>query len=137
MKRFFQTFLTTIILAVVFSTTMQAKGKSEKAVYAFTYGTCFNDSTVYLSTIERIQDASIDSKTNFLVDRNSYANALKKYLDKKYKKPHTCTIFYASKRDKVEKKYVKIRHHVNKDKNTKLVEIPVTDFKLLPLGSEQ
>lgn len=137
MTRHLQAFLATIILAFTFCTSAQAKGKTEKVIYAFAYGTCFNDSTVYLSSIERINDASIDNKTNFLENRSDYANALKKYLDGKYKKPHTCTVFYATKREKIEKKYVKIRHNANRDKHTQLVEIPVTDFKLTLNNTEQ
>lgn len=137
MRLYLKTIFTTLLFSFALCTTIQASNKGEKTIYAFVYGTCFNDSTVYISAIERIANAETESKTGFLVNRSDYANALKKYLDQKYKKPHTCTVFYATKRDKIEKKYVKIRHVANRDKHCKLVEIPVTDFKLTHPNTEQ
>lgn len=129
--------LFTILLVTISICQAQAKGKKDKTIYAFAYGTCFNDSTVYLSSIDRLTNAEIDSKTNFLTNRDNLANTLKTYLDNKYKEPHTCTLFYATKRDALEKKYVKIRHNTAKDKHLRLVEIPVTDFKLAQANTEQ
>ncbi len=129
MKFYIKAFITAVCMAISICN-VQAKSKDNKAVYAFVYGTCFNDSIVYISSIERLSNTAIDKKTNFLNDRSNYTNAFKSYLDNKYQEPHTCAIFYATKRDNIEKKYVKIRHNVTKDKHCRLVEIPATDFKI-------
>ncbi len=129
MKFYIKAFITVVIMTISICN-VQAKSKNDKSVFAFVYGTCFNDSIVYISSIERLPNTAIDKKTNFLNERSSYANAFKAYLDNKYQEPHTCAVFYATKRDNIEKKYVKIRHNATKDKHCRLVEIPTTDFKI-------
>ena len=89
MKFYIKAFITAVCMALSICN-VQAKSKDDKAVYAFIYGTCFNDSIVYISSIERLSNTAIDKKTNFLNDRSNYTNAFKNYLDNKYQEPHTC-----------------------------------------------
>lgn len=86
----------------------QAKSK-EKQVYAFAFGTCFNDSVVYLSAISPVPDGVIESKTKFLNNRSAYSNQFKFFLDSKNGHPHTCAVFFSTKKEKLQKKYAKIR----------------------------
>ena len=118
--------------AVIFCTTAftASAGSKKDKIYAFAYGTCFNDSTIYLSSVNHLSIASIDKKSNLLNDRSGYSDQFKAYLDKQYKKDHTCTIFFSTSRKKLEKKYVKLRRKYRKDKESKLVEVPVSEFCL-------
>lgn len=112
----------------------QAKSK-EKQVYAFTFGTCFNDSVVYLSAISPVPDGVIESKTKFLNNRSAYSNQFKFFLDSKNGHPHTCAVFFSTKKEKLQKKYAKIRQKCNKNKKKQLAELPATDFVFLPANN--
>ena len=102
----------------------------QQSIYMFAYGTSFNDSTVYLSTVEVVKNATLEDKTNFLNSRLTYSNAFKQYLDEKYNGVHTAAVFFNVKREKLEKMYLKIRRNTQKSKSTRLVEVPMSDFRL-------
>lgn len=105
-----------------------------KTIYAFTYGTCFNDSVTYLSGVQVVTDAQLEKKTAFLNNRMQYSNQLKHYLDSKYGGSHTCAILFGTKKEKLEKKYAKIRRSVQKTSIGKLVELPINEFQLTPVS---
>lgn len=121
-----------ILLSLVSTISLQAKEKQAESVYAFAIGTCLDDSVVYISAITPLDSATITSKTKFLQDRKLYSNQFKRYLDLAYDKSHTCAVFYSTKKDALEKKYVKIRHRYNKkEKDVLFVEIPSDQFKFV------
>lgn len=101
----------------------------QQSIYMFAYGTSFNDSTIYLSTVEVVKNATLEQKTNFLNNRLSYSNAFKQFLDVKYSGIHTTAVFFNVKREKLEKMYLKIRRNTQKSKEMRLVEVPVSDFR--------
>ncbi len=107
-----------------------AQSKKETGVCMFAYGTDFNDSTVYVTAICRVDGAALDKKTNFLGYRQAYSQQMKEYLDRTYGGNHTCAVFFNANRSKLEKVYAKMRRNAAKDKQDKFVEIPVTDFTL-------
>lgn len=86
----------------------------QQSIYMFAYGTSFNDSTIYLSTVEVVKNATLEQKTNFLNNRLSYSNAFKQFLDVKYSGIHTTAVFFNVKREKLEKMYLKIRRNTQK-----------------------
>lgn len=122
-----------LLLAVM---PVAARGK-QQTVYMFAYGSCLTDSVAYLSAVELVKDASIDSKSNFLNDRLAYSNAFKHYLDAKFGGTHMAALFFNVKRDKLEKTFLKIRRNVQKDKQLRLVEIPISDFRLSSVEKQQ
>lgn len=101
----------------------------QQSIYMFAYGTSFNDSTIYLSTVEVVKDATLEQKTNFLNNRLSYSNAFKQFLDVKYSGIHTTAVFFNVKREKLEKMYLKIRRNTQKSRTMRLVEVPASDFR--------
>ena len=105
----------------------QAKVKGEKAIYAFGFSQNFNDSTFFLSSIQELPGATIKDK--FLEHRNAYGNQLKAYLEQTYPGHETCAIFFSKKKKTMEKKYLKVRRHLLRQKRNKLIEIPAKDFK--------
>ncbi len=107
----------------------------QQSIYMFAYGTSFNDSTIYLSTIEVVKNATLEQKTNFLNNRLSYSNAFKQFLDVKYSGIHTTAVFFNVKREKLEKMYLKIRRNTQKSKAMRLVEVPVSDFRFPVLSA--
>mgnify|MGYP004475589841 FL=1 len=107
----------------------------QQSIYMFAYGTSFNDSTIYLSTVEVVKNATLEQKTNFLNNRLSYSNAFKQFLDVKYSGIHTTAVFFNVKREKLEKMYLKIRRNTQKNKAMRLVEVPVSDFRFPVLSA--
>lgn len=107
----------------------------QQSIYMFAYGTSFNDSTIYLSTVEVVKNATLEQKTNFLNNRLSYSNAFKQFLDVKYSGIHTTTVFFNVNREKLEKMYLKIRRNTQKSRAMRLVEVPASDFRFPVLAT--
>lgn len=107
----------------------------QQSIYMFAYGTSFNDSTIYLSTVEVVKNATLEQKTNFLNNRLSYSNAFKQFLDVKYSGIHTTAVFFNVKREKLEKMYLKIRRNTQKSRAMRLVEVPASDFRFPVLAT--
>lgn len=107
----------------------------QQSIYMFAYGTSFNDSTIYLSTVEVVKNATLEQKTNFLNNRLSYSNAFKQFLDVKYSGIHTTAVFFNVKREKLEKMYLKIRRNMQKSRAMRLVEVPTSDFRFPVLAT--
>ena len=107
----------------------------QQSIYMFAYGTSFNDSTIYLSTVEVVKNATLEQKTNFLNNRLSYSNVFKQYLDVKYSGIHTTAVFFNVKREKLEKMYLKIRRNAQKSRTMRLVEVPASDFRFPVLAT--
>lgn len=107
----------------------------QQSIYMFAYGTSFNDSTIYLSTVEVVKNATLEQKTNFLNNRLSYSSAFKQFLDVKYSGIHTTAVFFNVKREKLEKMYLKIRRNTQKSRAMRLVEVPASDFRFPVLAT--
>lgn len=107
----------------------------QQSIYMFAYGTSFNDSTIYLSIVEVVKNATLEQKTNFLNNRLSYSNAFKQFLDVKYSGIHTTAVFFNVKREKLEKMYLKIRRNAQKSRTMRLVEVPASDFRFPVLAT--
>ena len=107
----------------------------QQSIYMFAYGTSFNDSTIYLSTVEVVKNATLEQKTNFLNNRLSYSNAFKQFLDVKYSGIHTTAVFFNVKREKLEKMYLKIRRNTQKSRTMRVVEVPASDFRFPVLAT--
>ena len=53
---------------------MSVSASNKKAtIYAFGFSASFNDSTIYFTDIQQIDNATIESKNNFLQNRTEYA----------------------------------------------------------------
>lgn len=107
----------------------------QQSIYMFAYGTSFNDSTIYLSTVEVVKNATLEQKTNFLNNRLSYSNSFKQFLDVKYGGIHTTAVFFNVKREKLEKMYLKIRRNTQKSRTMRLVEVSASDFRFSVLAT--
>lgn len=107
----------------------------QQSIYMFAYGTSFNDSTIYLSTVEVVKNATLEQKTNFLNNRLSYSNSFKQFLDVKYSGIHTTAVFFNVKREKLEKMYLKIRRNTQKSRTMRLVEVSASDFRFPVLAT--
>lgn len=123
------------LVALCAALQVSARDRQQSIIYMFAYGTSFNDSTIYLSTVEVVKNATLEQKTNFLNNRLSYSNAFKQFLDVKYSGIHTTAVFFNVKREKLEKMYLKIRRNTQKGRTMRLVEVPASDFRFPVLAT--
>ena len=101
-------FFITALLALC--TAAEAKRISVPKVYAFGVAASFTDSIVYFTEIQELDNAWIYSKSHFLQNRDTYSYQLRDYLAFKQQIPHrTCIVFYNENRDKLMKKYQKMK----------------------------
>ena len=106
-------YLKFIALVVVLSTFLPAnaakKSETTKA-YLFGFVANFTDSVVFFTDIQEIENVTIQKKTKFLKDRDSYSDQLRYYFTDKLNMPHrTCIVSFGLTRKEAEKKYVKMR----------------------------
>jgi len=106
---------------------------AQKTVYAFGFGTSFNDSTVYLSAIQVLPDAQVQKKTGFLKHRASYTSQMKRYLESNYIGHETCVLFFSTRKEKLEKKYIKVRRHAQRNKQQTVKELSSEEFRFSAL----
>ena len=108
----------------------QAKSKKAKGLYVFNYASCLTDSTAYTTTVVWMEKAELEQKGKFFSDAPELSEKLRQYMQKTYKKPFFATTFYDKKRDKLEKKLVKIKRRFAKDNPGKTLKIlPAEEFR--------
>lgn len=141
--KYFKYLLTAVLLAAVTSFSgLSAKEKIVPKVYMFGFSASFNDSIVYFTDVQTVNNAWIDTKEKFLLGRESYSHQLKDYLAGTMKQPYrTCIVIYAQKRKDVEKKYMKLKKKYtarNKDKyDVKYINSSEFNFKTVNMSSEE
>ena len=108
----------------------QAKSKKAKGLYVFNYASCLTDSTAYTTTVVWMEKAELQQKGKFFSDAPELSEKFRQYMQKTYKKPFFATTFYDKKRDKLEKKLVKIQRRFAKDNPGKTLKIlPAEEFR--------
>ena len=99
-------------------TTVSARKQPVPHMYMFGLAASFTDTIVHFTNIQELDSVWIDSKNDFLQERDSYSYQLREYLSQNQQMPHrTCIVFYSQKRDKLEKKYQKVMRLYTKSKD--------------------
>lgn len=118
-----------IITIALLSLISSVASDAQKNIYGFAYSTNLNDSIVYLTAIQQLPGAQI-GKNDFLTYRAEYGEQFGKYIKQYYDLPQVMTIVYfAKKRSKLEKRYLKMRKESMQEQGKRIVEIPYSDFK--------
>ena len=86
---------TLALVLTAFAVNAQAKPIQPAHVYMFGFSASFKDSVVYITNVQDVQGAWIDSKTKFLLNRDSYSYQLKEHM--------------ATNKKKIEKQLKKLR----------------------------
>lgn len=102
-------------------------------VYAFGVSTSFNDSTVFFTEMQEIDNALIESKSHFIVGRADYAIQLRDHLSEKGYPKRTCLFVCDVNRKKAEKKYDKMKQRFVKKGRYDLLLIDRTEFSFRPI----
>lgn len=100
--------VTVILLLSLAALPVQARG-DKTGVFIFGVSTSFNDSTVYFTEIQQLDSAVVTKRGLFLYGRDQYSYQLKSYMQGLNVVTPTCLVMFASTRNKIEKKYVKLR----------------------------
>ena len=105
-------YLKYMLLTLLVSVAMGAEAKQVQVphMYMFGFSASFKDSVVYITEIQDVQGAWYDTKTHYLLGRDSYSAQLKDHFkDKMQIKDRVCMVFFAKNKKKAEKLYLKLR----------------------------
>lgn len=128
------------LLIAIASTGAMAKGKMVPKVYMYGFSASFNDSIAYFTDVMEVDSAWMDTKTDFLLGRESYSQQLKNYLSQSLGQPNrTCIVMFNTKRSKLEEDYTKLKKlYTEKAKNQYDVRnIASTDFAFSPVNMSE
>lgn len=88
---------------------INAKPLKTNSVYMFGFSASFKDSVIYVTDIQNVQEAWIETKNEFLLGRDQYSYQLKTYLTDSLNQPdRVCLVIFALKKKKAEKQYLKL-----------------------------
>lgn len=121
---------TLMALALLLLCPMAMNAKQQMAkVYMFGLAASFNDSTVYITDIQAVDSAWIDTNSKFLLSRQDYSGQLRAYLDGIGELHRTCITTFALNEKDIKKKYDALAKKYTDDKKTK--------FKVKRLTADQ
>ena len=124
--------LLVMVLMTASSATMLHAKVEQKPVYICGYAVNFVDSTAYLTEIQCIDTAYVESKNGFLMDRNLYSDQLNHYLKKQQGGKHyTCMVLFDKKLSRLQKRVEKMRRRDAKDTGTRLKSLSATEFQFI------
>ena len=87
----------------------EAKSLRTNKVYMFGFSASFKDSIIYVTDIQHVPEAWIETKNKFLLGRENYSYQLKNYLTDQHSQPNrVCMVFFALSKKKAEKQYLKL-----------------------------
>ena len=137
-------YLKYIVLTLLVCVAMGAEAKTIKArhMYVFGFAASFKDSVVYMTEIQDVQGAMYDTKTKFLLGRDSYSDQLKTYFRETMQMPNrVCMVMFSTSQKKAEKQYLKLRSkYLSDKKHTSSYEVryvTMQDFKFEPVGLDE
>lgn len=98
-------------------------------VYMFGFSASFTDSVAYITDIQQLDSAYIDTKTDFLMDRVVYSEQLQTYVEAMELMGNcTCSVFFHTKKNKLQEEYEKIKKRYREDQGVVLKELEPGSF---------
>ena len=119
-------------ITIFLSLNVQAVKRQTK-VFMYGFAASFNDSIVYITDIQTIDSAWVDSRTGFLYSRNNYSYQLRDFLQRIGVEHPTCITAFAIKRKDIEKKYLSIKKRYTTKGKFTIKYIEVKDFQYRPM----
>lgn len=129
-----------ILLLVVALTALGASAKPLKTnqVYMFGFSASFKDSVIYVTDIQIIPGAWIESKNKFLLLRDEYSRQMKDYLEEKLQQEkRVCVVFYYLKKKKAEKEFLKLMKKYKKGYEVRYVNEKDFKFEAIDMSEQQ
>ena len=112
-------------------------------VYMFGFSASFTDSVAYITDVQRVDSAYIDTKTDFLLDRVVYSDQLQVFMESlNVMKDCTCAVLFSTKKSKLEEEYKRLRKRYQEDGGIVLKDLAAGQFKFqapsyIPAGAEE
>ncbi len=100
--------LAALMMALGFSSLANAAKNDPKTAYIFGFASSFNDSTVYITGVQKVDSAYFVGKANFLVSRDNLFFPAERLPGAAGSRYRTCAVFYDLNQKKVEKKWMKL-----------------------------
>lgn len=111
---------------------MQAKPK-KCTVYMYGIGASFTDSVAYITEVQPVEPAYIETSTGFLYDRSLYALQLRNLLEEQYGiKDPTCVVFFSKKKRSMERSREKIKKGYIAGDGFRVMRMPLGAFSFTP-----
>ena len=85
----------------------------------FGFASSFNDSTVYMTSVQRVDSVYLTHKKLFLDNRENYSLQLKEYLESIGAPKRTCIVIFDRNFKKAEKKWTKLHDRYTKQAKAK------------------
>ena len=126
-----------ILLLAVTLLTVEASAKLELTdnIYMFGFSASFKDSVIYATDIQNPQGLWIDTKHDYLINRDEYSHQLKVYLAEKLQQENrVCMVFFYTKKKKAEKEYLKLMKKYKKGYEIRYLN--ENDFKFEAIDSD-
>ena len=103
-----------------------AKNGVVPKMYMFGFAASFSDSIVHFTDVQELKDVWIDTKTDFLLGRDSYSYQLRDYLAGKNMGHRTCVVVFNKSRKKLEKELQKMKELYGPAKDGKQYKATIT-----------
>ena len=107
-----------LAIAAISSFTAHAKNDPTTA-YMFGFASSFSDSTVYMTSVQRVDSVYLTHKKLFLDNRENYSLQLKEYLESIGAPKRTCIVIFDRNFKKAEKKWAKLYERYTKKTKAK------------------
>lgn len=105
----------------------------QKSVYMVGVGISLVDSMVFITDMHRVDSATIEKKTKFLMDRQLYSFQLQRYLEENYKGgPYVPSVFFSTKRKKMERQYLSLHKRYVNSKELRMILVDQGQFRFKP-----
>ena len=118
MKKIAILFMTLVALGV--ATTTNAKKVVTPRMYIFGMAASFNDSTVYFTNVQELNNVWVEKRHKELDVHQLYSMQLRDYLNNQKIQNRTCIVIANEKRSKLEKKFLKLRKLYTQSKDGKV-----------------
>ena len=131
--------LLSLLLSAVMPADLQAKAVKTK-MYMFGFSASFQDSIIYMTDVQEIDDVWYETKSKTLMERHQYSTQLKDFLtDNKEMPNRVCVVMFALTRKEAEKLFIKMRkEYTVKAKGKYDVRyLTMTEFLFHPIEIDQ
>lgn len=103
------------------------KGKGK--VYVFALSQQLTDTLAFITDIQEVDSIDLEKKTKFLPYRSEFSLQFKEYLEGTEKQfRQTACVFFSDNRNKLAKKYAKVKKRYLSNKDIDLIEVDRKKF---------
>ena len=120
------------------ATAVNAKQMKTDRVYMFGFSASFKDSVIYVTDIQNVPGAWIETKRTFLLGRDEYSRQLKSYLADQLQQPkRVCMVFFAMNKKKAEKQYLKLMKKYKKGYEIRYLNATEFKFEAVDMSTDE